>query len=442
MSLKFFDQLMAEMSDESHLCTVDLRRCGSVYFEFYAAAHSLHDNINSRTSMRPFIDKAYQEMTRLPPSESLCWRRLYTDACLLCAVSEVSDLVQDDAAATEAVAFLDRAIIISGAPGRLDSIHQLIKDIQKKHLTLKPLRASSGHKQPLTHMYHSSAFSLSVPCIHPPPNAFGGREWLQKPFVLQRHGYVQGWKALSSWASIDYLRSVAGPGRLVPVEVGKDYRTEEWTQRLMSWDYFLQSLDFPEHPAQPQNEVLYLAQHNLLMQFPALEGDIGIPEYVYACPDPPSCYPAYKPPGNTDGLIINAWLGPRGTISPAHTDPFFNCYAQVVGRKTVWLAPPDISDLMYPFDTSTSDAADKFHNPAANLNVAEPSMCNTSRVDVFPDSTEAEQVSRDAFPNFWKGVPQKAMCMTLAPGDVLFFPPGWWHAMRSEETSFSVSMWF
>lgn len=349
MSLGFFDQLLAELSDESHPCTVgklhsekrsrklpiflvlDLRRCGSAYFEFYAAARSLHGNVDSQTSMKPFIDRAYQEMTRLPPSESLCWRRLYTDACLLCAVSEVSDLVQDDAAATEAVAVLDRAIIIAGAPDRLDSIHQLIKDIQENHLALKPLKAFSGHKQPLAQMYHPSAFSLSIPCIHPPPSIFG-REWSQKPFVLQRYGYVQGWKALSSWASIDYLRSVAGPGRLVPVEVGKDYRTEEWTQRLMSWDYFLQSLDFPEHPAQPQNEVLYLAQHNLFMQFPALEGDIGIPEYVYACPDPPPCYPAYKPPGNTDGLIINAWLGPRGTVSPAHTVSSFEIRYPVDAR--------------------------------------------------------------------------------------------------------------
>ncbi|KAG2048776.1 Clavaminate synthase-like protein [Suillus hirtellus] len=439
MSVEFFDQLLVELSDQSHPCTVDLRPCGLTYFEFYAAACSLHNNVDSWTSMKPFIDRAYQEMTRLPPPETLCWRRLYTDACLLCAISQVSDLAQDDAAATEAVAILDRAIIIAGAPGRLDSIHQLIKDIQENYLTLKQLITSSGHKQPLTQTYHSSAFPLCVPCIDPPPNVLG-RQWSQKPFVLQRYGYVQGWKALSSWASIDYLRSVAGPGRLVPVEVGKDYRTEEWTQRLMSWDCFLQSLDFPEHPAQTQNEVLYLAQHNLFMQFPALEGDIGIPEYVYACPDPPSCYPAYKPPGNTDGLIINAWLGPRGTISPAHTDPFFNCYVQVVGRKTVWLAPPDVSNLMYPFDTSTSDTADKSRNPAAN--VTEPSMCNTSRVDVFPDSAEAEQASRDAFPDFWEEVPQKAMCVTLAPGDVLFFPPGWWHAMRSEETSFSISMWF
>ena len=300
----------------------DLRRCGSVYFEFYAEARSLRNNIDLGPAlMEPFIQRAYREMSSLPLSASLCWRRLYTDASIFSIFSKVSSSAEvDEAAASEAVSVLDRAIIIAGAPGRLELIYKLIKDIQDNHLTFKPLKVFPGHnvQQAMAQMHHSSTFSANVPCIHPPPNVFG-REWSEDPFVLRSYGHVQQWKALSSWASIEYLRSVAGPGRIVPVEVGKDYRTEEWTQRLMSWDSFLQSLDFPEHPAQPQNEVLYLAQHNLLMQFPTLEGDIGIPEYVYACPDAPSCYPAYKPPGNMDQLVINVWLGPKGTISPAHT---------------------------------------------------------------------------------------------------------------------------
>ena len=243
----------------------------------------------------------------------------------------VSNFVKiNEAAATEAVAVLDRAIIIAGAPGRLEITHELIKHIQDNHLTLVPLELSPGcsAQQPLAEMYHPNTFSATVPCIHPPPSVFG-REWFEKPFVLRNYGHVQNWKALSTWASIEYLRSVAGPGRIVPVEVGKDYRTEEWTQQLMSWDAFLQSLDFPGHVARPQSDILYLAQHNLLMQFPALEGDIGIPEYVYTCPDPPSCYPSYKPPGNIDQLVINVWLGPRGTISPAHTvSSFHRCDAE------------------------------------------------------------------------------------------------------------------
>lgn len=62
-------------------------------------------------------------------------------------------------------------------------------------------------------------------------------------------------------------------------------------------------------------------------------------------------------------------------------------------------------------------------------------MSNTSRVDVFaPDDAK--------YPLFAERVIPSAMCATLEPGDLLYFPPGWWHAMRSEETSFSVSMWF
>jgi hypothetical protein len=109
---------------------------------------------------------------------------------------------------------------------------------------------------------------------------------------------------------------------------------------------------------------------------------------------------------------------------------------QVVGRKTVWLAPPTCDAGMYPFDAP--DPAGAESDLELTLNSKKPSsstsMANTSRVDVFhPEST---------FARFHSAVLPHAMSATLGPGDVLFVPPGWWHAMRSEETSFSVSMWF
>ena len=73
-------------------------------------------------------------------------------------------------------------------------------------------------------------------------------------------------------------------------------------------------------------------------------------------------------------------------------------------------------------------------NPADNHTA--PGMSNTSRVDVFSHAQEGGD-----HPAFWTHVAPRAMRATLGPGDVLLFPPGWWHAMRSEETSFSVSMW-
>lgn len=69
-------------------------------------------------------------------------------------------------------------------------------------------------------------------------------------------------------------------------------------------------------------------------------------------------------------------------------------------------------------------------------------MSNTSRVDVFAERPHERDRDSDEFPAFWEQAVPRAQSTTLHPGDVLFFPPGWWHAMRSEETSFSVSMWF
>jgi len=62
---------------------------------------------------------------------------------------------------------------------------------------------------------------------------------------------------------------------------------------------------------------------------------------------------------------------------------------------------------------------------------------NTSQVDVFSDVDQLKN-----FPNFIRDVIPISKSVTLGPGDVLFFPPGWWHAMKSETTSFSLSMWF
>lgn len=80
------------------------------------------------------------------------------------------------------------------------------------------------------------------------------------------------------------------------------------------------------------------------------------------------------------------------------------------------------------------------HNPAANQ--VNPALSNTSRLDVFADHLSGESNGTHEDIRFMEDVVPHAMSATLEPGDLLFFPPGWWHAMRSEGTSFSVSIWF
>ena len=98
---------------------------------------------------------------------------------------------------------------------------------------------------------------------------------------------------------------------------------------------------------------------------------------------------------------------------------------------------------MYAYADSQHPASSlktELGNPDSPTSDSGSSMLgNTSRVDVF---TSDESASRQEFPDFWEHTVPSASSVTLDAGDVLFFPPGWWHAMRSEATSFSVSMWF
>lgn len=59
----------------------------------------------------------------------------------------------------------------------------------------------------------------------------------------------------------------------------------------------------------------YLAQYPLFDNIPALARDIVTPDLVAA--------------GNSDdGVVVNAWFGPQGTVSPMHFDPKDNLFAQ------------------------------------------------------------------------------------------------------------------
>ncbi|KAI0831717.1 Clavaminate synthase-like protein [Trametes gibbosa] len=421
-----------------------------------------------RTCLNGLVGHAHSAMASSLPQETSEWRCIYTDGCILLAYVDVLDFWRSGNAAYvfAAIAHLDHAIVIAGAAGdgRLDLIIDLIEAIQSEclHFTAAdyaPHSAASPLHEPRTVRQSFPTAGKKVSFLDDPPSlaTFASR-LSREPFVLS--GYLEDWPALNDhpWRSLDYLRSVAGPGRVVPVEVGSDYRNDDWSQRMMSWDDFLDSLG-----ATPPNEprqMLYLAQHNLFKQFPALQRDIILPDYAYSAMNPPDNYSQYAPPRNEEQMVLNAWLGATGTFSPAHTDPFFNLYgifvlvhasdrtltsfsAQVVGRKTIWLAPPEASPYMYSYaEPSHSRNEDQPRNPAANHD--SPSMSNTTRVDVLlpPSSTEEISRSRSKFPAFWEKVVPHAMCVTLEPGDLLFFPPGWWHAMRSEETSFSVSIWF
>ncbi|KAI1639815.1 hypothetical protein F4809DRAFT_45318 [Biscogniauxia mediterranea] len=284
------------------------------------------------------------------------------------------------------------------------------------------------------------------------------------PQPLVMRGAIGGaWPALTTrrWDRPSYLLSrTFGGRRLVPVEVGRSYVDEGWGQRLVTFGAFLReyidpslSSSSPPRLSSPSaagggptpiitKPIAYLAQHPLLTQLPALRADILVPDYCYTSPPPPSssprdAAPPPPPPPPLDEPLLNAWLGPPGTITPLHTDPYHNVLAQVVGRKYVRLY-----------------AAAETPRMAARGREAGVEMGNTSRVDVGVaegwdsaaplgaagdedgDEDDDDKEQRKLFAEI------PFVDCILEPGDLLYIPAGWWHYVRGLSVSFSVSFWW
>ncbi|XP_062554914.1 bifunctional peptidase and arginyl-hydroxylase JMJD5 [Armigeres subalbatus] len=242
----------------------------------------------------------------------------------------------------------------------------------------------------------SAEDSYDVPVIVQPSVEFFGSEHYDKREPALLRGIINDWPAMQKWHDPNYLVGLAGE-RTVPVEIGSQYSNEDWSQRLVKFKDFIVEHLKDECSDVPNQSLAYLAQHELFDQIPELRKDIRVPDYI----------------GRTDvDPRIKAWLGPKGTVSPLHTDPSHNLLCQVFGSKTIILASPDDTPNLYPHEHFI--------------------LANTSRVDV-------KNVDYDRFP-LVRAV--RLRRLVLRRGEVLYIPPGWWHFVESLAPSFSVSFWF
>lgn len=408
---------------------------------------------HSRERASSLLRLADEKILSYPYKEvPTCWRRLYTDASILSVVALFACSKVDAEPSQndwfDAIKMLDMAIIVAGSPGpmRSETSFRLIALAQER-IKLAPSIASISDSEirPAKRARLISEADLSPPPVlrplhhlNEPPDFETFLAMHREPFVIS--GGCLNWPAmspLSPWKSITYLRDLAGPGRVVPVEVGGNYTSTGWGQKIIPFARFLDSLTPSVEAKSGTREKLYLAQHDLFRQFPQLANDIAIPDFVYSAPSPPSSAPDYKPPANEEGVIVNSWLGPQGTLSPAHTDPFFNCYgsyqkascgrarlmprhvAQVVGSKWVWVAPPEIGAFMYAY--GGAPVAPNENECEESTSTASSYMTNTSQVDV---SLAVDSKELATFSKYVKNVVPVAQQAILKEGDLLFMPPG------------------
>lgn len=207
-------------------------------------------------------------------------------------------------------------------------------------------------------------------------------------------GTMSHWPAMNerAWKNLTYLKRVAGY-RTVPIEVGKHYLDQSWTQKLVTLNEFID-----QYVLSSSQTKGYLAQVQLFDLIPELYKDIQTPDYCAL--------------GEGNTFKVQAWFGPEGTVSPLHYDPYHNLLAQVVGTKRVRLFSPAQSKYLAPHQSKL--------------------LYNTSQIDI-------ENADTTKYPLFTKTCCEECV---LSPGEMLYIPSLYWHHVRSLEISFSVSFWW
>ena len=99
--------------------------------------------------------------------------------------------------------------------------------------------------------------------------------------------------------------------------------------------------------------------------------------------------------------LVSIWMGNR-TIASAHWDSFHNLACAMVGRRRFILFPPEQVENLYPGPLEPTPGG----QAVSMVDFADPDLTRFPR---FADAVKAGQMAE------------------LDPGDVLFYPPLWWH---------------
>lgn len=211
---------------------------------------------------------------------------------------------------------------------------------------------------------------------------------MKSPIVIK--GLASNWPALEKWNRPSFWIETAGH-RFFPVEIGRHYLDDSWTQDIIQLNVFFDRYLFNAD----NEEIAYIAQHNWTHQIPLLAYDFQIPDL---------CEIFINTAMNS--VITHMWFGDMGTFTPLHYDKYNNILTQIVGRKYILLVDPKFSD----FFSSDND--------------------NTSKI---VDENISDQLKKHNIP--FKEV-------ILHAGESLLIPSKWWHQVKSLSFSISISFWF
>jgi lysine-specific demethylase 8 len=238
------------------------------------------------------------------------------------------------------------------------------------------------------------------------PKVFDFKEhFLKKERPVKILRAVEDWPAMKKW-SLSYFGQNYGDETVLVETFQPNQRGagNNSPQGYSKFQYFKQFklkelinilLTQPDH-------MYYMAARPFRKQFPKLRDDIkGLP-YLQGC--------IKHIPGATMDSYI--WIGPKGTFTPIHNDQMPNFLTQIVGRKMVYLFPPD--------------------QASKNLYIGEFEFKTISPVDF-------ENPDLDQYPNYQFCTPYQTI---IHPGETLFIPRHWGHCVISMDISISINTFF
>lgn len=212
--------------------------------------------------------------------------------------------------------------------------------------------------------------------------------FLNRPLILRKA--ASQWRAVSRWTR-EYLIQACGD-EFVEVMTNRDAASvphQNTSDRLKQTVRFA---DFVNRvfTSGPSNDYYMVSRNGFFERHDTrtLLSDVDSLPFVDT-----------RAPG--DG--VRMWFGPAGTVTPLHYDDRNLVFAQILGRKHFRLYSPFFSEFMRQ--------RQRWY----------------ARVD-----------PRDARPPAGVSSPRE-MRLSLDPGDVLFIPVGWWHAVNAVDVSISLT---
>jgi hypothetical protein len=224
-----------------------------------------------------------------------------------------------------------------------------------------------------------------------------GEEFLERFYATNRPviltGEMAGWPALQRWTP-EYLAKTVGD-RPIEYQGGRaaNPRFEEEKdvhRRTAPFDAFMALI------AEPGNDA-YITAYNSERNAAALSvlsKDLGRLDKFLT-----------REIGPAAGMM---WIGPAGTNTSLHHDLTNNLIAQVIGRKRLKIVPAAEAGRLYNQRHVFSDIPD-LDDPALDL-ARYPRLAGARIHDV-----------------------------TLAPGEIIFIPVGWWHQVKALDFSVTIT---